>query len=297
MTKKIFSITSLATLTILVGCGFSTTSYDYDTLRVAHKGGFLSAVLYRTIENDFEIDLYNLRYSSDIAFALMNGNIDAGFLDAEGIVEFSRIANLDDLTVVGKITHPFGSTVVLREGLFRRLGELGGHTIAAVGPGCALLSDFMSDAYRLGVDLSDVQFIFMPEYAMMPALEAAVVDGAVISGTNAILALQEGHSILYQNWDMTATDECCPLIVAQAALLLVARTDRLEQVTPFVNAMFDTNRFSSPDALRQAVADNTLIPFEIMQGQPVPSFAIANNGLLEAFIHAYEHRNSISGQS
>ena len=291
MKKKGYLALSIIAVPLIVAGYGRLSQTSYHPLRVAHSGGFLSAVLYRTLETDlaFDLDVYNIRYSSDIAFALMSGYLDAGFLDAQGIVEFSQVADLDQLTVVGKITHPFGATVVLREGLFRRLGELEGHRLAAIDPGCGLLADFQADAYRLGVDLSQVEFVFMPEYAMFQALEAGIVDGAVISGTNAIVALQEGHTILYQNWEMTATDECCPLIVAQAALLLVARTESLDRVTPFVNALFDTNRFSSPDVLRQAVANHTVIPFDIMQGQPVPSFSRAGNDLLEAFIHAQTH--------
>jgi hypothetical protein len=78
-----------------------------------------------------------------------------------------------------------------------------------------------------------------------------------------VVALQEGHSILYQNWEVKPGDECCPAIIDQAALVLLARRDRLEAVKPFVEALATVEEKLSPDELRRAVADKTVIPFEI----------------------------------
>jgi hypothetical protein len=154
-----------------------------------------------------------------------------------------------------------------------------------------LLEEFGKDARRLGADISGVKFEYVPFEAMLPALEAKKVDAAIIKGSYAVVALQEGHAILYQNWEVEPGDECCPAVIDQAALVLLARRDKLEAVKPFVQALVSAQELP-PDRLRRAVADNTVIPFEILEGQPAPEFSPADDELVEIFLEAaHEHHD------
>ncbi|MCL1936094.1 MAG: hypothetical protein FWF57_06970 [Defluviitaleaceae bacterium] len=272
----------------LMACSrIQNISADNENIKIAHSGGFLPAVMYAAIDNGIKIpmDVYNISNSSDIAFSLLSGYLDAGFLDAETIRYFQNLNGFDDLRILGKITYPYGSTLVLRAGLDRRVSELSGLVIAAKDPNCALLSTFKTDAERFNIDLTDVEFIYMPEYTFLSALEAGIVDAAIIQGAYTTIALGEGHTVLYQSWDVEATDDCCPATVAHAALILFARNDSIDNVMPFVNYLYTTNRFSSPDTLRHAVANNTVIPFENMVGQPMPSFALADDNFLHVIVN------------
>jgi len=57
-------------------------------------------------------------------------------------------------------------------------------------------------------------------------------------------------------------------------------------VKPFVEALAAAQEKLSPDQLRRAVADNTVIPFEILKGQPVPEFSRADDELAKILIEA-----------
>jgi hypothetical protein len=86
-------------------------------------------------------------------------------------------------------------------------------------------------------------------------------------------------------------DECCPAIIDQAALVLLARRDKLDAVKPLLDALLSAQKLS-PDQLRSSVADNTIIPFNILQGQPVPEFSLAGDELVEVFAKAAkEHQD------
>ena len=240
-------------------------------IKVGYGGGYLSAVVYAArSELGARVDIRQFRSLSDVAYALLLGSLDTGFVEAEKLAFLATLDGFDRLAVVGKITYPYGSTLVLRKGLNNRLQELGGLTVAASAPNCALLEEFTKDARRLGADISDVNYVYMPFNAMVPALVAGVADAAVIRGSYSVTALQEGHNILYQNWEVEPGDECCPAVIDQAALVLLTRRDRFYKVAPFTEALVAVQQKLSPDQLRRAVADNTVIPFEILQGQPVP---------------------------
>ena len=282
MVKPAFILSLLLSFVLLfTACGKN------DAIRVGHGGGYLSAVLY-AVQNDFKADLQQFRSSSDIAYALLAGVLDAGFIEAERLAAFAELDGFERLTVVGNVTYPYGATLVMRKGLNVRLHELGGLTVAASAPGCVLLEEFVQDAQRLGADIYGINFIYMAFDAMIPALEAGTVDAAIIRGSSSIFALHEGHSILYQNWDVEPGDECCPAIIDQAVLVLLARRSRLDAVQPLLDALVSAQQLS-PDKLRRAVADNTVIPFEILQGQPVPEFSLATDELTAIFIEAAEH--------
>ena len=282
--KRIIIFLLLLSLTLLLtACGTNNTQRNL--LRIAHGGGYLSAALYAT---DYKTDIQQFRSTSDIAYALLSETLDAGFVETEKIPALAALAGFERLTAVGKVTYPYGATLVLRKGLNLRLRELSGLTIAASSPECALLEAFTADAERLGVDISGVKYVYMAFDAMLPALEAGVAGAAIIKGTYSVVALHEGHSILYQNWEVEPGDECCPTIIDQAALVLLARRNRLDAVKPFVTALTRTQEIA-PDQLRRAVAKNTALTFGILQGQPVPEFSPANDELMEILIEGAEH--------
>jgi len=288
MVKKseaIFTL-SLLLLTVLTACGARGTQ---NKLKVGYGGGYLSAALYAAQENFDGADIQRFNSLSDAGYSLLSGALDVGFVDADKLAALAELDGFERLTVVGKVTYPYGATLVLRKGLNIRLNELGGLTIAASAPNCILLDEFIADAQRLGADISGIKYKYIAFDAMIPALEAGAVDAAIIKGSYAVVALQEGHSILYQNWDMVPGDECCPAVIDQAALVLLAQRDKLDAVQPFIDALLSAQELS-PDELRRAVANNTVIPFEILQGQPVPEFSLAGDELVEIFIEsALEH--------
>jgi ABC-type nitrate/sulfonate/bicarbonate transport system substrate-binding protein len=263
-----------------------------DVLKVGHGGGHLSAAVYAAKESvGKKVDLQRFNSLSDVAYALLAGTLDIGFVESDKLAALSELEGFERLTVIGKVTYPYGATLVLRKGLNVRLQELNGLTIAVSTPHCKLLEEFTADAMRLKANISDVKYKYMAFDAMIPALEAKVVDAAIIRGSYSVVALQEGHSILYQNWEMVPGDECCPAIIDQAALVLLARRERVDAAKPFLDALLEAQKLS-PNQLRQSVANNTVIPFEILKGQPVPEFSLASDTLAEIFAeHHGEHHD------
>ena len=264
----------------LAACGMNGVRGDLPA--IGHGGGYLSAAVYAA---DVEADVQQFHSSSDIAYSLLSGALDAGFVEADSLAAFAELDGFERLAVVGKVTYPYGATLVLRKGLNVRLHELDGLTIAASAPGCVLLGEFAADAERLGAELASADFIYMAFDAMLPALESGVVDAAIVKGSYSMIALNEGHSILYQNWDVEPGDECCPAIIDQAALVLLAQREKLDIVQPFIDALSAAQSLT-PDELRQAVASNTMLTLEILHGQPVPEFSADDDKLLELFIEA-----------
>jgi ABC-type nitrate/sulfonate/bicarbonate transport system substrate-binding protein len=251
-------------------------------LRVGHGGGNLVAALYLASEReDWEkgFDAAKFGSTSDIGYALLSGGLDAGFVEIEKVKSLEKLAGFENLTGMGRITFPYGATLVLRKGLNRRLGELKGVKIAVSSPECVLLKAFEKDAERLNADLSGVSYEVMPFDAMIPALESGVADAAVIKGAAAVIALRQGHSILYQNWDVQPGDECCPAIVDQAVQVLLVRKERGAEGAALADRLLLAET-EGPDALRLAVARKTAIPFELLEGQPVPEFDRADDSLV-----------------
>jgi ABC-type nitrate/sulfonate/bicarbonate transport system substrate-binding protein len=281
------SLLSLAAL--LASCGKKDA-----LIKVGHGGGFLSAALYAAQDGlDGRFDVQQFYSSSDIAYSLLAGALDAGFVDADKLAALSALKGFETLAVVGKITYPYGATLVLRKGLDARLDELGGLAVAVSAPDCVLLKEFAEDAARLNADISGIKYERAAFDAMIPALEAGKADAAIIKGSYAIVALQEGHSILYQNWDMVPGDECCPAVIEQAVSVLLARRSKMDEIKPLVDALVAAQELP-PDDLRRAVAGHTAIPFEIMEGQPVPEFSAAGDELVKIFVDAEkEHHGGV----
>jgi len=274
---------------LLSACGKKARA---GALRVGHGGGYLSAALYAALDDpDANADVHQFNASADIAYALLSGELDIGFVEAERIAALAELHGFERLTVAGKVTYPYGASLILRKGVNARLQELGGLTIAASAPDCVLLDTFAKDAQRLGADLSKVRYEYMQFHAMFLALASGAVDAALMKGVYAVPALKEGHSILYQDWDVVPGDECCPAVIDQAILILLARRESLESAEPF-RARLLAAQGLPPDTLRRFVAENTSLPFEFLQSQPVPEFSLADDELVEIFIEAAnEHQN------
>ncbi len=284
---------ALASLLLLVLVFITCGKKEKEPLRVGHSGGYLSAALYAAQDSLANVDIQHFHSTSDIAYALLLGTLDAGFVEAEKLTAFAAMHGFDQLVAVGKVTYPYGATLILRKGLNVRLQELSGLTIAVSEPNCVLLDSFSVDAARLGADISNVKYEYMVFHAMLPALESGDVDAAIIKGSYAVAALQAGHSILYQNWNVQPGDECCPAILEQAALVLLVRRNKLEAVKPFVDALIFAQK-SPPDYLRHSVAEHSVIPFEILRGQPVPEFSVADDELLKTLLE-HKHEDGHDG--
>ena len=105
------------------------------------------------------IDLQQFNSSSDIAYGLLSGTLDAGFVEADRLAAFSKLSGFKRLTVIGKKTYLYGATLVLRKDLNNRLNELDNLTVAASAPHCVLLEQITEDAQRFAADLSNCSML------------------------------------------------------------------------------------------------------------------------------------------
>ncbi|MCL2024501.1 MAG: hypothetical protein FWG78_01790 [Coriobacteriia bacterium] len=293
MVKQLLAST-LVLVVALTACGsdtVGTSTSEGAPLTVGTGGGYLSATLYAADEalaaQGTPIDLQEFRSHADVGYALLSNTVDVGFVEAEKLAALAALDGFEQLTVAGKVTYPYGATVVVRKDLDVRLQELDGLVIAASAPTCKLLDRFAEDAERLGASLDHVTYEYLTFDAMLPALEAGVIDAAVIKGSYMSLALHEGHTVLYQSWDVEPGDECCPAIIDQAELVLLVQRDREDAAQPLLEALDATQKLS-PDELRQAVVTSTTLSFDTLQGQPVPEFSRADDELVALFVEAAE---------
>jgi ABC-type nitrate/sulfonate/bicarbonate transport system substrate-binding protein len=290
MVKKavFFFAFTLFAAAVFTACGKVGANNKF---RIGHSGGNLLAALYAVQDSIGAWAVSSpFQSTSDIAYALILGRLDAGFVEAEKLAALTAMDGFDKLTVVGKITYPYGATLVLRKGLNVRLNELDGLTVASSEEQCVLRAKFIEDARRLGADISGIRDKYMTFSAMLPALESGTVDAAVIKGSYAVAAVYAGHSILYQNWEVEPGDECCPKIIAQAALVLLARRDKAEGAKKLVDALIVAQKLPQ-DNLRRAVAKYSVIEYEMLAGQPVPEFSSADDELVKIFVEAEEEHS------
>jgi ABC-type nitrate/sulfonate/bicarbonate transport system substrate-binding protein len=183
------------------------------------------------------------------------------------------------LRLAGAITFPYGAVLVIRKGLNIRLDELPGKKLAAEDADCKLFQQFRRDVQRQGVDLKRISFSYVPFTDMLPALEAGVVDGMVTRGAYGVLAELQGHTILYQNWELKpGGDECCPESLAQIEYFLVVRDDALERVKPFIVSL-DRASALPPSRIRRAMGERLGIAPEKLGHFPVATFAALDGKL------------------
>jgi ABC-type nitrate/sulfonate/bicarbonate transport system substrate-binding protein len=219
------------------------------------------------------IKLLQFKASSDIGYALLSGDLDAGLVEpdrAESLLEKGGSAGLK---VAGEVQFPYGATVVLRKDLSLRLSDLEGRKVAAEGDDCELYHQFAKNAQRLGVDLKRVEMVYMPFDEMIPALEAKVVDAIVTKGSYGVISEALGHKILYQKWDIAVGhDECCPAILAQTAYFLVVRPVSDADIARLVQRLEATNQIK-PSEARALVCKRIGIQEEQLSQLPVASFS------------------------
>jgi len=213
-----------------------------------------------------------LNSSGDIGYALIAGDIDAGFMETAKAA--ALLHSVNGLQPIGAVTFPYGATLVLRKDLNIRLDELAGRSVAVPGPRCRLLHQLASDAERLGVFTGAITFLPMHQDQMIPALEAGRVDAILTRGGHALLAVAHDHKVLYQSWEVSGDDQCCPQTLAQVELILVTRADTgLAQRIESLLSALATASAVAPDITRAAVAAQTRIAPTTFATFPVVSFA------------------------
>jgi ABC-type nitrate/sulfonate/bicarbonate transport system substrate-binding protein len=248
-------------------------------LRLGYVGGPHAAAVYVADEQaaqDGRPPVFTgvpFKSSGDIGYALIAGEIEAGFIETTKAAALLRSVN--GLRAVGAVTFPYGATLVLRKDLDLRLDGLAGRTVAVAGRRCRLLHQFLADTERLGVDPGAITLAPMPFDQMVPTLEARKADAILTRGGHALLAVAQDHKVLYQNWDVTGEDECCPKTLAQVELVLVTRAKGMgaRRVRALVAAL-EAGSAASSDNLRAAVSVRTRIPLSVLEPFPVASFAV-----------------------
>lgn len=276
----------------LSSCTTENRSENKELIKVGHGGGNIVSALYEAEKNDEFNNKYEskrLESNSTVAYALLSGNLDIGFVEAEKIKSMSKLEGFDKLKSVGKITYPYGATLILRKDLTNKITELNGLKIAVSSPNCKLLKAFSEDAERLNADISGIEYVTLEFDAMLPALEAKKVDAVIIKGFYSALALKEGHKVIYQNWDVVPGDECCPAIIDQAAFIMISNEKSYEEGKALAELLLKSQEAASEDELRKSIAENTTIPYEILKNQPVAKFSTDANQIIKVFLEADDH--------
>ena len=284
MKKK---ITIIAILSIVFVFILLVNSKNKDSkILIGHNGSPLISTLYlASEEEDWHETFESIRFksSSDIAYALLNGDIDVGFVEVTRIGALEKLSGFDDLVVVGKITFPYGATLIINKDIDVRLNEIDGFTIGISEEKCKLLEAFQDDAKRLGVDISNINYKILPFDSMIPALEAGEIDGAITKGIYGVIGKNQGHNILYQNWEVEPGDDCCPAVIDQTELVLLARKNNKEGMILLPQRLMEAQEKGS-DKLKKAIVKNTMIKEDIVSDFPVAEFSFADNSLIEIFL-------------
>ncbi|HSW58525.1 MAG TPA: ABC transporter substrate-binding protein [Dehalococcoidales bacterium] len=224
--------------------------------------------------------LVKLGNSEDIGYALLAGSLDVGFIEPE-IAEIFLENNADQgFKLAGTINFPYGAALVVRKDVNVRLTELAGMTIAADDPGCSLLEDLKNALKKLNVDIDAINFVYIEEDTMLPGLEAGKVDGIITKSSYSWLAQQNGHKILYQNWQVkpSETDVCCALYIAHVDYYLIVRDMEAGVLNPLLAALDQTNQLA-PEKSRQAIVKYTGFPGDALEGAPVANFSRVSDDL------------------
>jgi len=287
---KLMMLSLLMAFSLLVSaCGQMITGAGVEAheegvgsgLRIGFTNPFLASQLFTTTH---DATLYQMGHSGDVGMGLLGGGLDVGFLEVEQLVALARENFMDDLAVIGTINYPFGATVLLRDGLDLRLSEINGKRLGVASLNDQLLHTFLEDTARLEVEIDAMELAVLPYDAMVSALSEGAIDVALVPGHYSFVALSAGHSILYQNWDMEAGDECCPAIVDQAALVVLARQEALADIEPFVQEMVASNELR-PSQVREVIMNQVSLTTEVLQGIPVSSFEPWDNALVDVFLN------------
>lgn len=252
--------------------------------RVGHEHTPILGVLFSAAHADGKgappFSLVPFGSSGDIGYALLSGELDAGFVETGKARNLLKTKGGGNLKVAGSVSFPYGGTLIVRKDLNIRLSELKGMTIVASEPDCSIVVQFKKDAARYEADLKGVKFVYLPFAEMLPALEARKVDGALVKASYALLAELQGHKILYQNWDVQAGDDCCPAILAQAEFLLMVRSEAASGVEPLIRALETANGMAA-EAVRKSVAKRLNYSEEALARIPVATFSVPTDELIK----------------
>lgn len=262
---------------------------------IGHNGSPLLSFLYAAPGQanwNQNLSLVRLNSTSSVGYALLSGDIAAGFIEPERVLELKKLEGAEKLVVAGKVTFPYGASIVVAGGSNLRLGDLNGKRVAVEPNNRKLIAPFLADATRFGVTLNRDDFQVMSADAIIPALEAGKIDAALTKGSQAVLAKHAGHLILYQRWDLVPGDECCPAIIDQLEYVLLVRED-LTNLNGLLSHLEKSSALN-PDSLRSATAKAIRVPPGTLNDLPLATFEIADRELLSLFglhsKHNHEHQ-------
>lgn len=271
--------------TLLSGCLTVSNGAGSDGIvSIGHTSTPLLAELYvatdRGIfeERGVKVELTRFGSTSEIGYALLSGDIDVGFIEPLKSFNLINVRGREGIKVAGTVSYPYGATLVVRKGLNIRLGDLEGRIVAASAKDCVLLHQFKRDAERFGVDAEKINFVYMEFDTMLPALEAKKVDAAIFKAVYAMLAEFEGHSTLYQNWEVKPGDACCPAYLAYIEYFMLVQGLDNKTVNQLIRAL-EVSSNVLPEESREAIAKYTGFPEASMRNFPLAAFARLNEGL------------------
>jgi ABC-type nitrate/sulfonate/bicarbonate transport system substrate-binding protein len=276
----LFSSLLLTTVLIATGCQDRApsqgTAPQAKKPRVGYNPNPLLGPLYTAQAKDKAWELIKFGTGGDIGYALISGDVDAGFVETEKALQLIKAPGGEKLKIAGAIQFPYGATLVIRKDLKVRLDDLAGKRIAALEADCILNHQFNKDAKRHGLDPKTLKFSYMPFADMLPALESKSIDGALVKGAHAVLAELQGHKIIYQNWDIKAgADDCCPPSIAQTEYFLLVREEAVERVKPLITALVTASDLP-PTQLRQAIGTQLGYPAAALEQYPTATFAVVS---------------------
>jgi ABC-type nitrate/sulfonate/bicarbonate transport system substrate-binding protein len=284
------SVILLTSLLFILCCGCQNRQGTGDTtkagaIRTGYSNSPLLGTLYAIQEQAQAAagpsawQLKQFGSGGDIGYALISGEIDAGFVETDKALQLLKTVEGKQLKVAGAVEFPYGATLVVRKDLNIRLADLSGRHLAALEADCIINHQFNRDARRHGLDPKKIRYSYLPFADMLPALEAGAIDGALVKGAYGVLAELAGHKILYQNWDIKAgSDDCCPPAIAQTEFLLVVREKSASRVRPLVTALLAANDLP-PMEIRAAVSRSLGYPAAALEQYPVATFAAVGNEL------------------
>lgn len=274
--KKIIFFCSLVWL---VGC--KNTSQQEVT--IAHNGSPLLSFLYfLEDQNESHFSSVKLGSGSDVGYALISGSVDAGFVEPDKVTLLQSLKGFEKLEVLGKVSFPFGASLVIPKGSNIKLHELEGKVVAVLADKPSLLVQLLDDLNRFQINTERIRFVPLSFDAMLPALESGAVDAALLKGAHTAIALQAEHLVLYQKWDMAPGNGCCPPVVDQLELVFLGQKSKRESLLQLVEG-FVTASGVSADKLRAVTAKALHLNPSLLAQVPVSEFAPANDSIVSLY--------------
>ena len=294
LSRWLWLLTGIALVSVILGVFFVTVQQQGSSPRkalIGHNGSPLLAFYYASGVNESDNKSFaSLKFNSsaDVGYALLSGSIHAGFIEPDKVLELRKLTGFDKLEILGKVTFPYGVTVITKKGSTFRLQEINSHSFATPSDNPRLLGEFRKAVSKYPVKIDKVNFIFLPNDAIIPALEAGKIEGAIIKGSQAVLAVKEGHNILFQKWDMQPGNECCPPVIDQLEFILLARKNAAT-VNAQLTALLKRSTTLSPSILRRALSKTENVSDTLFADLPLASYEPADDQLLTLFARHSGH--------